>query len=411
MQKNASNVPVSVMEYDDNKYDLSVIIPAYNAEKYIERAILSVFSGKSGHKIEVVVVDDYSSDNTVGVVQNIQHSFPDLYLQQQKENRGAGVCRNIGMSCAQGRYLAFLDADDYYLDGAIDKLADRASDTEVDVLLFKYKVSDESGNFANNLMARDGLAWERYDVFQQQVSSLSDAPYLLGLAGYPWNKLISRAYAEKINLRFSATYVLNDVYAHWQALLFSKKIMVFNQPVVCHIYETNRSQLTNLNDDRKVHSLTVLDEVRSLFDKFTELESYIHWFYSFEDDLINWMYRSANINNKRRLADFYLDRLASRVKKIPSVIGKKVIIFGVGWTAISHYDIVSAHNNVVGFMDNTLSRAGYSFMGKPIYNPAAKNLPDYDCIIICSEFVDDIVDSLDSFGLKNYITINEIYCN
>jgi glycosyltransferase involved in cell wall biosynthesis len=94
---------------------LSVVIPAYNSARFIGEAIESVLA--QGHpEIELLVVDDGSTDDTADVV--ARHGKPVKLVRQQ--NSGAAVARNTGMRVARGRYVAFLDADDLWLPGKID---------------------------------------------------------------------------------------------------------------------------------------------------------------------------------------------------------------------------------------------------------------------------------------------------
>jgi glycosyltransferase involved in cell wall biosynthesis len=387
--------------------EISVVIPCYNAQKQIQKAILSVFDSELSAAVEVIVVDDCSTDQSVAAVQELMPRFAQLYLLSQSENKGAGVCRNIGMAKASGRYLAFLDADDYYLRGAVAELVTEARQTDAEVVLFKYKVADENGLFSNTLLAKDDIAWKRYAYHQQQVQSLSQAPYLLGLAGYPWNKLIKNSYAKKIKLQFSSTYVLNDVYAHWCALLSSERIAVLDKPLICHLYERNRVQLTNLKGDRKIASLLVLDEVRALFERDPALRCYLHWFYSFEDDLLDWMYRTATLDNKHQLAEIYFRCRSQRMAvplTDPLIQGKKLMIYGLGLKTMNYLPHLEKANEVIGFMDSELSRAGQLFAGRPVYHPAQTDLPLYDYLLICSSFEDEIAKTLEHFQLQNYLS-------
>lgn len=94
---------------------VSVVIPAYNAERFLAEAIDSVLSQAHG-SLEVIVVDDGSTDGTAGVARNYDSR---LRLLQQP-NRGIGSARNAGVDAASGELLAFLDADDIWTDGALE---------------------------------------------------------------------------------------------------------------------------------------------------------------------------------------------------------------------------------------------------------------------------------------------------
>lgn len=108
---------------------VSVIMPAYNSEKYIEQAIESVFLQEGEFAIELIVINDASSDHTKDVVQKAATVFGQknhdsvcdctlVYIENEK-NLGVAESRNIGIRKANGKYLAFLDADDWW---SIDKL-------------------------------------------------------------------------------------------------------------------------------------------------------------------------------------------------------------------------------------------------------------------------------------------------
>lgn len=108
---------------------ISVIMPAYNSEKYIEQAIESVFKQQGGFAIELIVINDASSDHTRDAVQKAvqrleQSNFGSLgrctlVYMENENNQGAAESRNIGIRKAKGKYLAFLDADDWW---SLDKL-------------------------------------------------------------------------------------------------------------------------------------------------------------------------------------------------------------------------------------------------------------------------------------------------
>ena len=95
----------------DRRPGVSAVIPAYNAEKTIERALNSVLAQTYANIVDVIVVDDGSGDDTAAVV---RERFPEVTLIQQ-ENAGNGAARNTGVREAQGELLAFLDADDEWL--------------------------------------------------------------------------------------------------------------------------------------------------------------------------------------------------------------------------------------------------------------------------------------------------------
>ncbi|HEC77248.1 MAG TPA: glycosyltransferase family 2 protein [Thermoplasmatales archaeon] len=92
---------------------VSVIIPTYNRSKYLKRAIQSVLE-QSHNDIEIIVIDDASTDDTEKIVQSFNDSR--IIYMRNDERKGANFCRNAGLKIASGNYIAFLDDDDYYCD-------------------------------------------------------------------------------------------------------------------------------------------------------------------------------------------------------------------------------------------------------------------------------------------------------
>lgn len=104
------------MKEADDSILVSVIMPAYNAEKYIAQAIESVLCQEV--PLELIVIDDCSMDKTIEIVEKYS-AVPEVILVKNKENQGAAESRNIGIRMAKGKYIAFLDSDDWWEKGKL----------------------------------------------------------------------------------------------------------------------------------------------------------------------------------------------------------------------------------------------------------------------------------------------------
>ena len=94
---------------------ISVIIPCYNVETYIEEGLLSVLNQTHPAR-EIICIDDGSTDNTIKIIRNLQEKFPNkIYLYLNEKNRGATYTRNRGLAIAKGDFIQFFDADDILL--------------------------------------------------------------------------------------------------------------------------------------------------------------------------------------------------------------------------------------------------------------------------------------------------------
>lgn len=111
---------------------ISVVIPVYNAEKYISQAVESVLQFDEVH--EIILIEDKSPDNALRICQQLaeKHERVKLYQHPDKENHGAGPSRNLGIEKSTGDFVAFLDADDYFLPNRFDAEKELFKDPNVE---------------------------------------------------------------------------------------------------------------------------------------------------------------------------------------------------------------------------------------------------------------------------------------
>jgi glycosyltransferase involved in cell wall biosynthesis len=124
---------------------VSIIIPTYNSEKFIMDTIQSV-QNQTYKNWEVILVDDCSSDNTVFIVLEMIQKDSRIQFFQLKKNSGTGIVRNIGVNNANGRYIAFLDADDLWVPNKLKKQIDFLSNNDLPFTFSFYDCIDEEGN-------------------------------------------------------------------------------------------------------------------------------------------------------------------------------------------------------------------------------------------------------------------------
>jgi len=116
---------------------LSIIIPVYNVEEYIDRCLQNIFKqGISTNDYEVILVNDGSTDKSVEIANKHKKARPNIHIIHQ-ENSGPGVARNTGIDNAKGDYIYFLDADDYLIENSLAMLLDCAEKEQLDLLGFE----------------------------------------------------------------------------------------------------------------------------------------------------------------------------------------------------------------------------------------------------------------------------------
>jgi teichuronic acid biosynthesis glycosyltransferase TuaG len=121
---------------------ISVVMAAYNAEKFLLASLDSVFN-QTYKNLEIVVVDDCSKDKTLSILRGIQD--PRLKIVELKQNGGAGVARNKGLEVARGRYIAFLDADDVWVENKLELQLSFMQRTQAKICHTSYTFINEAG--------------------------------------------------------------------------------------------------------------------------------------------------------------------------------------------------------------------------------------------------------------------------
>lgn len=138
---------------------LSIILPVYNVEKYIDRCLESIYSqGFSTNEFEVIVVDDCSPDKSLSIVKNWQERVPNIVVVNHTRNLGLGAARNTGLKNATGKYIWYIDTDDKIEEGSILLAIENLCKNELDVLVFNFYKEDVYGNFMeDNLNQKNEL--------------------------------------------------------------------------------------------------------------------------------------------------------------------------------------------------------------------------------------------------------------
>lgn len=161
---------------------LSIIIPMYNTAKYIKRCLDSCYAqGLSEDEFEIIVVDDGSTDDSYNVVEQVGSEHRNIRLFHQK-NQGQGAARNLGMDKARGKYIEFLDADDYLLKSSIGKVLLIAEQKEADIARFLMDTEKTDGTIvrANNNLGIDNIVYTGEQVFHlsKSLGSVCESLYL-----------------------------------------------------------------------------------------------------------------------------------------------------------------------------------------------------------------------------------------
>lgn len=219
---------IKLYKFNEEAPLVSVIIAAYNCDKYINQCIDSLLN-QSFKNFEIIVVDDGSTDRTYSILNEYKTKNKNLYIYRQK-NKYAGVARNNGLSRAKGEYVLFLDADDFFEPNMLMLAYQRAKSVDADIVVFKGREYNDVTKVFKN--CRFPLSPELFP--NKAVISAGEFGEKLFQANscIAWNKLISKKFIDKVGVKFSSTKSSNDTVFIYTLLSLAKRITLVNEILV-----------------------------------------------------------------------------------------------------------------------------------------------------------------------------------
>jgi glycosyltransferase involved in cell wall biosynthesis len=200
--------------------DISVIIPIYNVATHIDKCINSI-QIQSGVNFEIILVNDGSTDDSLSIINKIKD---DRIVIINKENTGVSDCRNIGINNARGKYVCFIDGDDY-IESDYFKIAIEYMNTGIDLLIFDYFINTMDKN--QKMLKIEEKKLPLFDL-QNTVSILSNM-------GYVWNKIYKLEILKLYQISFNSKIALyEDVIFNAKYFKISKSIK--NIPISYYHY-------------------------------------------------------------------------------------------------------------------------------------------------------------------------------
>lgn len=183
------------ISYNENQPSVSVIVPIYNAEKYISRAIESVLN-QTFTKFELILIDDGSSDNSLSVCKNYEQRDSRVRVIS-KENGGISEARNLGINEAKGKYVCFLDDDDVYARELIEDNFNLAEKYDATIVKYGYKFVNEKNIFTNK-KTKSSIELINKKIKGKTYMDLFRRKQLI----YVWDSLINRNFLIENNIYF-----------------------------------------------------------------------------------------------------------------------------------------------------------------------------------------------------------------
>ena len=198
-------------------FDLSIIIPAYNAENFIFRCLNSIAESINIDNYEIIIVDDGSTDRTVEFAQYYirDNKSENITIIQQKNSR-QGAARNRGLELAEGKYVMFVDVDDYLNPIDFENLYNTAIHYSLDILHYSINVLDKAGN---------NIACLESQFEEGRIYSGIEVVTMNYLIGSVCGAIFKKNFIDRLNLRFKENIIHEDAEFMLRLLPKAKRIM------------------------------------------------------------------------------------------------------------------------------------------------------------------------------------------
>lgn len=240
----------------NNKEKISVIVPCYNVEKFVEKCIDSLIN-QTYDNIEIIAIDDQSKDNTFEVLKKLKEKYGEkITLYQNEKNKGLAYTRNFGVSKANGKYVGFIDSDDYIDPHYYEVLVEKIINEKADLVVNDIQLVDENGKYIGNVnKACNG-----------EISKLSIIDN--GLCASACNKLLRKDLLVKYP--FLEGKINEDVASIIPIIVNSNKIAYTDKAVYFYVQRSNSIQNSKFSEKR----FDMFDSISVCLDRIKDSENY-----------------------------------------------------------------------------------------------------------------------------------------
>lgn len=256
---------------------VSIIIPVYNAEEYLEKSLDSVIN-QTLTNIEIILIDDGSTDGSLAILRKYASIDSRIKLLHE-ENKGAGAARNYGMKYATGEYLSFLDCDDIVEKNMIEEMWRISETNNLDVIVCRsdqfhcvtHKVDSCPWTIKTNLLPEKKV-FSSHDIKKEFFDLF---------IWWPWDKLFRKSFVDKLHLQFQELRTTNDLFFVSVAVLEAARVSYTNKILIHHRVDDKKS-LSNTREKSWDNFLFALDAL----EKFLKVKGLYN---RFKQDFINYV--------------------------------------------------------------------------------------------------------------------------
>lgn len=244
--------------------DLSIIVPVFNVEGYLKRALDSILLQLSSITYEILLIDDGSSDKSGAICDEYQSHFPNVFVSHI-ENNGVAEARNLGISLSRGNYLYFMDPDDFLSDDFFEQICPNLNG-KWDVLCFGYNEIKENNNTILSCRSHSyqHLGLLKKEEFRNDFIDLFKTDMMYNV----WSRIYNKEFILKNNIKFPSRPIGEDTLFNFQVYQHLDNILFIDSTLYNYIAGRSGSALTEFNPRRIEIQLDELQALQQLLEKF-----------------------------------------------------------------------------------------------------------------------------------------------
>ena len=278
-------------------YKISVIIPVYNTEKYLRQCLDSVIN-QTMPDIEVICIDDGSTDNSLNIL--YEYAAKDNRIKViAQNNKKQGAARNLGIKLSRGKYIFFIDSDDYILPETLEKLYQKIEDHHAEICQYLAVEYDE---ISKNLSPRK--FFDKIIKIQDYSYDYKYFPEILFKDVEAWSKLYLKEFLTNNKLEFPINCYFEDTIFHIKAMALASRICFDNNHY--YIYRKNREGATTNtcgNTDRFLDIFNYIEGAESFFKSNRLWDNLKNYYYRFAIKRFQRYYDSCDNTTKLKFAE------------------------------------------------------------------------------------------------------------
>ncbi len=244
---------------------VSIVIPVYNSAKYLSRCLESVLN-QTWKALDIVCVNDGSKDDSLKILESYAAKDGRIRIfSKENEGRGAASARNMGLRNAEGKYIQFLDSDDFFEPDMVESLVKKAINTDSEVVICRGRTFDDELRKVTGNLAHPDL---KYAPDKESFNWRECPEYICEIAdNYAWNKLFRRSLLTDNGLSFTPIPISDDQDISMLAPVLAKKLSVIDRAFINYRVGTGSSQC----DSQTRHPEAAYEGIYTVVEKFKKL--------------------------------------------------------------------------------------------------------------------------------------------